>query len=249
MSTHYNLGHAEMYRKRCLLYHLLLLVKLFRSHSNVRDVYIFHVIDNSLWGEVDGSALQGIFPCMIEPNTTQTGVTINFGKCELVSSVLPIAVKTAKLKESIDFAEIAATNLQIYNKKFYVDHLITTVSLYNIHTWGTLSKWPHKPDKLRLNTTFTIAESEESSTRFSKLFQTSFPFFDASSTTSPFSTIQRTYFSGLNASDFLPMKPFHSLIKGASFVASTCHRGGGVCLSEPNFLSLYQLKLYNFFFG
>jgi hypothetical protein len=27
------------------------------------DVYIFHLIDNLLWGEIDGSGLEGVFPC------------------------------------------------------------------------------------------------------------------------------------------------------------------------------------------
>jgi hypothetical protein len=90
-----------------------------------------------------------------------------------------------------------------------------------------LSKPPHKPNNYLLPTLYNVVESEESSVRFQKLFQSSFRHFDANSTTNPFSTIQRTYFNGLNASDFLPLNNFSSLIRGASFVASTCHRGGG----------------------
>jgi hypothetical protein len=185
-----------------------------------RDIYIFHVIDNALWGETDGSALQGIFPCsMISSNYERNDLSrVMLGRCELISSVLPsqlLGNKTA----GMNFADFIKSELERYNKNmFRVDRLITTVSMYNIHTWGTLSKWPHPPDKVKLNTTFTLAESEESSSRFSKLFRTSFPHFDASSTTSPFSTIQRTYFSGLNASEFLPLKSFHSLIRGEFFM-------------------------------
>ena len=184
-----------------------------------RDVYIFHVIDNALWGETDGTALQGNFPCGLF-STKNVSSVVQLGRCELISSVIPTPIPSQLLgnkNSNGDFADFMQSKLEHYNKNvFRASRLTTTVSMYNIHTWGTISKWPHAPDKVRLNTTFTLAESEESSSRFSKLFHTSFPHFDASSTTSPFSTIQRTYFSGLNASDFLPMKAFHSLIKGES---------------------------------
>ena len=42
-----------------LLSHLFILL----VTSNDYDIKIFHVIDNALWGEVDGSGLQGSFPC------------------------------------------------------------------------------------------------------------------------------------------------------------------------------------------
>lgn len=185
----------------------------------LRDIYIFHVIDNALWGETDGTALQGIFPCSVNSSNSTIRNDIMLGRCELVSSVLPSQFLENKTTD-LNFADFIQYKLEHYNKNmFRTGRLATTVSMYNIHTWGTLSKWPHPPDKVKLNTTFTLAESEESSSRFSKLFRTSFPHFDASSTTSPFSTIQRTYFSGLNASEFLPMKPFHSLIKGDFFIS------------------------------
>eukprot|EP01035_Chromulina_nebulosa_P035028 gene35028-47066_t len=203
------------------------------STSNIaifRDIYIFHVIDNALWGEIDGTALQGTFPCGLSSLKNDSSA-VKLGRCELISSVIPAPMPSQLLgsKYSIgNFADVMQSKLEQYSKNvFRAGQLTTTVSMYNIHTWGTISKWPHVPDKVRLNTTFTLAESEESLSRFSKLFHTSFPYFDASSTTSPFSTIQRTYFSGLNSSEFLTMKGFHSLIKGASFVASTCHRGSG----------------------
>ncbi len=101
------------------------------------------------------------------------------------------------------------------------------MSLYNVHTWGTITKWPHPPDTCQLPTTLTMVESEESHTRFSKLFQASFSHFDGNSTTSPFSSVQRTYFEGLQTVDLLPPKPFSTLIRGASFVASTCHKAEG----------------------
>lgn len=100
-----------------------------------------------------------------------------------------------------------------------------TVALYNIHTWAGISMYPHAPNACNLATDLTMAESEESMKRFRKLFTTSFPWFDGNSTTSPYASVQRTYITSLNVSAFLPHLPFSRLIKGGSFVASTCHRG------------------------
>lgn len=69
-----------------------------------------------------------------------------------------------------------------------------------------------------------MAESEESFGRFEYLFKNSFVHFDGNSTTSPYSTIQRTYIPNINISQFLPLRSFETMIKGAAFVASTCHR-------------------------
>eukprot|EP01031_Cornospumella_fuschlensis_P025617 gene25617-30937_t len=98
--------------------------------------------------------------------------------------------------------------------------------MYHIHTWGALSKWPHGPNKTALPTDLTLVESEESHTRFGRLFRTSFPHYDGNSTTHPSSTIQRSYFRGWNGTTLLPLRPFDKLIKAGVFIASTCHRGG-----------------------
>ena len=46
-----------------------------------------------------------------------------------------------------------------------------------------------------------------------------------SSTTSPTSSVQRVYEEAhMNTADFFPLKNFTSLIKGASYIASDCHR-------------------------
>lgn len=172
-------------------------------------IEIFHLIDNALWGEIDGSYLQGVFPCSFPDRHNST-------VCELINS-----------DSKTNQYERIQQKLKKREEDREPDREYLTVSLYNIHTWSSLSKWPHKPDPCTLPTNLTMAESEESSIRFAKLFQGSFKFFDGSSTTSPFSSVQRTYFSGLNSSQLLPAKPFETLIKGASFVASTCHRGGG----------------------
>ena len=75
-----------------------------------------------------------------------------------------------------------------------------------------------------MTTDLTMAESEESTKRFRKLFS-SFSSFDGNSTTSPHSSVQRSYVTSLNITAFLPLKPYAKLIKGGAFVASTCHRG------------------------
>ena len=182
----------------CILLQILIVGN--GSSKAIQKVEVYHLIDNALWGEVDGSAIEGHFPC---------GAL----KCEVVSS-------TSK-DNHFDFL-----------KKLYVDRKSSmdsastlTVGLYNIHTWGTYTKWPHPPDVCSMPVNFTMAESEESHARFSKLFDASFVHFDGNSTTSPFASVPRTYFRGLKTSDLLVAKPFSSMIKAASFVASTCHRG------------------------
>lgn len=187
-----------------LLMFLVCQMQTFRTYAyhSIKSVIVFHLIDNALWGQTDGSAVEGLFDC-------------GSIKCEMVSSV-------------------ARTDQYNYMKQLYKERTLNlvydntvTVSMYHIHTWGTISKWPHPPDKCSLATNFTMAESEESHARFGKLFHASFSHYDGNSTTSPFSSVQRTYFSGLNPNDFITPQHFGSLIRGASFVASTCHRGEG----------------------
>jgi len=69
----------------------------------------------------------------------------------------------------------------------------------------------------------------------------SFPWFDGNSTTYPISSVQRIYFSGRfkENSHLMSIKPYSSLIRGASFVASTCHRGRGTTNRED--VRLYLL--------
>ncbi len=169
-----------------------------------RSVHIFHLIDNARWGEVDGTAVQGTFPCF----DTSSGDSCKVSSSDCSTNLLSC------LKEKQQYV-YSASPANIF------------VSLYHIHSWGTMTKWPHGPDACSLPSHYTIAESEESHGRFHKLFKGSFVHYDGNSTTSPFATVQRTYFTGLNTSEFLPLKPFNKLIKGASFVASTCHKGEG----------------------
>ena len=72
-----------------------------------------------------------------------------------------------------------------------------------------------------------MAESAESSFRFGNLFHKKFhrfAFFDGSSLTHPSSSVQIIHpYAYLNASNFLPLLPQPSLVKGAAYVASDCH--------------------------
>jgi len=182
---------------------LLININIIKS-NNIVEVY--HLIDNSLWGEVDGSAIQGTYHC--QKHQLQ---------CEFYSS-----------DSKKNFIETLQYKYKKYSRKYNNTNTntnnVVTVSLYNIHTWGLLSTYPHGPDYCKLPTDISVVESEESFTRFKKLFGDSFPHYDGNSTTHP-SSIQRFYFdSSLSNVTFLTLKPFHNLIKGAVYVASTCHR-------------------------
>lgn len=198
-----------------LIFSIILFHKIntFQSHHsksiNASKVLIYHIIDNELWGEVDGSYLQGIFSC---PST-------NIKHCQIYSS-----------DSKSDFLETVAKkymNHQLHGfSSSNVNALPLTVSMYNIHTWKALqhSTWPTPPDICSLPTHFTIAESEESFGRFGHIFRDSFKFFDGNSTTSPYSSVQRTYIGKFNESQFLPHIEHNKLIRGVAYVASTCHR-------------------------
>jgi hypothetical protein len=192
--------------------------------DNEIEVQIFHLIDNMLWGELDGSGLQGQFNC---PSMGEKSVT--YLKCAMHSN----DKKKDLLVNIHEKYEKFMNSSQKNNKK------IITVSLYNIHTWIMLSPAPHLPS-CALNTDLAMVESEESTKRFKYLFSKSFPWYDGNSTTSPFASIQRSYINGLNLSSFLPLKSFTQAIKGAAYVASTCHKGGS---SRDNIVTQLQ-KLF-----
>lgn len=114
-------------------------------------------------------------------------------------------------------------NLYMTDKTFQGLETIT-LSLYNIHSWWERTR-DTKPAFCELHTNLTMAETEESKIRYFQLFDQSFLNFDGYSSTSPAADVQRVYFEAfLNRSDFLPAKNFSSMIKGASYVASDCHR-------------------------
>eukprot|EP01038_Epipyxis_sp_PR26KG_P009574 gene9574-12897_t len=118
------------------------------------------------------------------------------------------------------YSSVADTDTANYN----VSIPTTTLSLYNIHSWWEKTR-DTKPVICELHTNLTMAESEESKVRYAQLFDQSFKNFDGYSTTHSLSSVQRVYSDAyLNSSHFLPMKNFSSLIKGASYVASDCHK-------------------------
>lgn len=181
------------------------------------DVLIFHLIDNALWGEVDGSGLQGIFSCKSELVNT----------CELFSSDELGANDPQKksLVYNLQKKLKNATSSRLTREKHQYETV--SIAMYNIHTWKTYAHPPYAPNQDMFPTTYSLAESEESHHRFQKLFTTSFPHFDGNSTTHRDATVPRTYFRGWNLSELLPLRSHGRLINGSTFVASTCHAGDG----------------------
>jgi hypothetical protein len=121
-------------------------------------------------------------------------------------------------------------------------HEMITLSLYNVHSWWERTR-DTKPAVCELKTNFTMAESEESKVRYSTLFEQSFKHYDAYSTTHTSSTVPRVYAEAfLNESFLLPMKNFSSLIKGASYVASDCHKRDSANANRDSFVHLIRLN-------
>jgi len=114
-------------------------------------------------------------------------------------------------------------------KQEFIDSIKTsetiTLSVYNIHSWWEKRR-EHAPAICELRTNLTLVESEESKVRYHGLFNPSFKNFDGYSTTHPQSNIQRVYAEVFlnDSSSFVEMGNFSSLIKGASYVASDCHK-------------------------
>lgn len=201
---------------------------------NASHIILFHIINNQLWGETDGSYLQGVFPC------AELGL-----HCELLSSDPMLSFRNGSTRplptrkrielqyplhaKKLDTKIVAESPFTIILSKFALHREERgswppiTVTLYNIHTWKAISYSPYKPDILNLPTDYQIVESEESFGRFGHLFHRSFRFFDANSTTSPYATIQRTYMPHFNESELYPLRSHANLVPAAAYVASTCH--------------------------
>jgi hypothetical protein len=169
------------------------------------DVEVYHLIHNPLWGEVDGTALEGKFNC---PGS---------GSCRFVSTD-PKGVLPQDLMKNL---------VAKYNKNMeaaLTSQRPLSVGLYSIHSWAPVSPPQHYPNKCSLKTDINIAESEESWTRFRHLFEKSFRGYDGNSTTHPRSgPLQRSYVSEFKQEEFLEIVPFPDKVKGSSYVASTCH--------------------------
>lgn len=185
--------------------------KIVHSYYDI-DVTVFHLIDNLLWGEVDGSYLQGRFSCLTVKSCTVISSDSNANhtkalqqKMDLFWRNLTISHSYTSLNSSDSYRDSGQTSndynisnrrkKELKNINSKTDKSIVTITLYNIHTWGIYSKWPHGPNHSLFPTDYSLVESEESVTRFKKLFANSFKLYDGNSTTSPFSTIQRFYVS------------------------------------------------------
>lgn len=108
-----------------------------------------------------------------------------------------------------------------------MDQKVTTVSVYNIHSWLERQKG-RGPMLCELPTSLTLAETEESRIRYHGLFDSTFKHFDGFSSTHPSSNVQRVYESAyLDRSQFIndgKLHKFSTMIKAAAYVAGDCHK-------------------------
>lgn len=196
----------------CFLSLCALCIPILSVRINSSHVIVYHIIDNDLWGQIDGSYLKGTFPCPFLDFPIQ---------CEVLSSDTAGHPSNATFFDIVvgkylnDYHSVEKSKKEIYP---------LTVGLYNIHTWKALSPRPYKPNSCRLPTHLSMAESEESFGRFGHLFRTSFVYYDGNSTINPSSSVPRSYVSSINITSFLPLKQHHDLIPAAAYVASTCHQ-------------------------
>jgi Glycosyltransferase family 10 (fucosyltransferase) C-term len=101
-----------------------------------------------------------------------------------------------------------------------------SVGVYNIHFWW--SKAHRKTHPMRYSkfpTNLSIVESEESRGYHSRRFDTTFPNFDAFSTTNPVSPIQRFYIDAYMRQFRHKIVLNRDMIPGGSFVAQDCREG------------------------
>eukprot|EP01041_Mallomonas_annulata_P004570 gene4571-9085_t len=168
------------------------------NHQSTLTVQVLHFIKSPDWG----IAINGDIPCSC--CTT----------CKWFSSYNIDELKE-KSKNDIRLSEDS--------------HYLIKVAVYNIHSWkemGNHTGYPYGPSK-QLITNLTLVESEESFSRFPKLFQTSFKFYDGYSTSHPNADVPRYYEEAiLNQSQFIPRIPYSKAVKAAVYVTSTCHRRG-----------------------
>ena len=118
---------------------------LFHIVGSDPSVKVFHLIDQKLFGETDGSVLEGSFTC---PNSIG---------CEFISTDIDISGKEL-------MSNLGGKYSLLKEKNMLQDSI--TVGLYSIHSWGMGSEWPHHPDLCKLPTMLSMAESEESHSRF-----------------------------------------------------------------------------------
>lgn len=102
-----------------------------------------------------------------------------------------------------------------------------SVGMYNIHHWWSKGRRKTHPMPYHLfPTNLSIVESEESrGFHGTKRFDSTFPNFDAFSTTNPKSPIQRVYIDAYMKYYRPNMLPNHDMIPGGSFVVQDCREG------------------------
>ena len=161
------------------------------------------------------------------------------------------AYKTNVDKENYDCIWRHADHLKTLKQKYidsdidYSNNKSISISLYNIHSWWEKTR-THHPASCELHTNLTMVESEESQVRYNHLFEPSFKHYDGFSTTNPLSSVQRIYNDAfmydLNTS--IPVFNHTTLIKGASYVASDCHKRDNANANRDNII--HQLRLTGF---
>lgn len=115
-------------------------------------------------------------------------------------------------------------NLLSFTPKELYGAQTLTVSVYNIHSLWEKFRDPH-PHDCDIRSNLSVAESEESFTRFQHLLQAGMDNFEGFSSTSPKSSVQRIYKEALfQKNELLPRQNFSSLIKAGAYIASDCHR-------------------------
>ena len=130
----------SFFQRTCFAF-LLIVLHAFASSTGHPVVRIFHLVDNVLWGNVDGSAVQGQFSC-------------GNIDCEVFSSdtrsyyfdTLLIKFKNESLWNPFrkHFGGSSGGGCGGGGHHHHQQKPIT-VSLYNIHTWSSLSMYPHAP--------------------------------------------------------------------------------------------------------
>ena len=170
---------------------------------------------------------------MVPTNHTTPAVTgidvVYFISNEWVGSLTPINGLADKCISSIPCEWRRTDNFPAIKEIMHSQKLSTlspgriSVGVYNVHSLKRKYKL-EKPPICEIPTTFTLAESEESHTRYyKKEFQHAFRNFDGYSTTNPKSHVQRIYDEAfINTSSILPLKPFSELIKAGAYIASNC---------------------------
>ena len=130
----------------CLAFLLVVIHAPIVSSTGHPAVRIFHLIDNALWGNVDGSAVQGQFSCGnidCEVFSSDSGshhfeTILNKFKNESLWNPF-------RKHHNVGSGGGGGSGSGGGGGHHHHPHKPITVSLYNIHTWSSLSMYPHAP--------------------------------------------------------------------------------------------------------